>query len=244
MNTKIKIGALLAALCVSGISYAQTSILAFDTAIVDTFTSYAGTAAPSGWTISSGETFRGLGTGSSTSGGVYSFGADSTGVNTDRWFGYQFASSPSDLVTFTKAFTNNTGDTVTSLAISYDVFQFRLASGGRASTLSFNIDGGATISALGFVAGTTGTTGAVTPISGSHLSVTLTGLNIASGATFSINILGDRGAGSGSAQGIGIDNFSVTALSTVPEPASAAVLAGGLALGAVLIQRRRKSESA
>lgn len=245
MNTKIKIGALVAALCLFGIqSHAQTSVTTFGSSIVDTFTSYGGTAAPSGWTVSSGESFLGFGTGSGTSGGVVSFGADNTGVNTDRWFGFQFAASPSQLVTFTKSFVNNTGSVVTSLAISYDVFQFRLASGGRASTLAVNLDGGSSISALGFTATTTGTTGAVSPISGTTLSVTLTGLSISNGSSFSINILGDRGLTTGSAQGIGIDNFSVTAVSAVPEPSSTALLAGGLTLGAVLIQRRRKAVSA
>lgn len=243
MHTKLKIGAAIGFIVFVAQVGAQVSIPSLGVASVETFTGYTGAAAPSGWTISSGEVFKGYGKGSDTAGGVYSFGSDNTGASTDRWLGFQFAGSPSDAVTFSISYVNDTGVTITSLDVSMDYFQFRLASGGRESFFTVNLDGGSDISELGFTSTTTGTTGFQSPVTATTKSVTLTGLNIASGSTFSFNIVGNRGPTTGSAQGIGIDNFSVTA-SAVPEPSTYAAIAGAVALAGAMVVRRRKQVKA
>ena len=79
---------------------------------------------PAGWTFSesgtSANTSYGIGTGSSNTGNTYSFG--STG-STDRAFGGLRSGALNP--TIGASFTNTTGDTVTSLAISYTGEQWR-----------------------------------------------------------------------------------------------------------------------
>lgn len=218
-------------------AFGQVSITAFNSAVIETFTAYNGGSAPANWTVSSGESFQGYGTGSSTTRGVWSYGSDNSGTDTDRWLGFLFGGSPSDAVTFSTSFTNNTGASIASLLISYDVFQFRSANGGYISYFDVNLDGGSSIGGLNFTSVNTLPTGAQTPIVATNKSITLTGLSIANGQTFSLNFVGSRGSGSGNAQGVGLDNISVTA---VPEPSTYAVILGAVALVGVAAVRYRK----
>lgn len=224
----------------SGPAFGQFSIMDFKDPVEINFTGYDGSDNPTGWTATAG-TFRGYGTGSGTAGGVYSFGTDADGTNTDRWLGIQFAGTPSS-GTLSAEFVNNTGSLIEILNISYQAYQFRAASGGRSSFFDVNVNGGGAISGLNFTADNTiatGERGTILGVTGfpTTLSVTVSGLSISDGDTFTVNWAGFRGDDvTGSAQGIGINNISVSA---IPEPSTYAAIGGILALGAVLYRRRK-----
>src|SRR5262249_36532885 len=134
------------------------------------------------------------GTGSSTTGDTYSFGATSS---TDRAFGG--LQSGSLIPTIGACFTNNTGIAITSLAIAYTGEQWRLRATGRADRIDFQYSTNATslttgtwidVDTLDFSSPiTTGTTGALDGNAAANrtaISNTITGLNIPDGATFFI----------------------------------------------------------
>lgn len=149
---------------------------------------------PSGWSATS--TYRS--TTQSTTGGTYAIAGSG--------FGFQPSSSATSVVV-TATYQNNTGADITSLQISYQAFNIvnrvsRLPAWTVTSTLgsvsnlnwAYNINSSAT-----------------TPDS---LGVVLTGLTIANGATFTLTFSSDRGSGSGSSPLIGMNNVSVTNLTT------------------------------
>lgn len=224
-----------------------TSVLALGQVVNDlnvinsfNFTGFDGNSVPSGWTSTS-SAFRGYSTGTNQSGGIVSFGVDGTGANTDRWFGFQFAGTPNDVVTNSLTLTNNTGVSITSLVISYQAYQFRAANGGRSSFFDVNLNGGSPIVDLNFTSDNTLATGERGTILGvsafpTTLTTTITGLNIADQSSFTINWVGNRGTVTGSAQGIGINNIAITA---IHEPGTLA-LVGLMGLAAVVGLRRRK----
>src|SRR6187397_2571272 len=89
---------------------------------------------PTGWLLSesgtNANTTYTAGTGSSNTGDTYSFGATS---NAERAFGGLQSGSLNP--TIGAAFTNNTGGTITSLAIDYTGEQWRLGATGRADRI-------------------------------------------------------------------------------------------------------------
>jgi hypothetical protein len=199
--------------------------------------------------------FAGLTGGSITSGGVFSWGQllagppESIGASTFAWQG---TGTTANMVT-TVLFTNNTGATLTDVTVSFDVFQWRKGAGGggtqfgRLSTLNLAGSGNLTgLNAFNFTAAnqavSTGTAqgrafGTPAPADFTqdvNFSQTLTGLSIANGDNFSFSFTYNRGAGTGSAQGIALGNFSVTA---VPEPSSMAILS---LIGGVGVYRARR----
>ncbi len=259
----------LAAMTLAG-GYGQIQIDALGTYTqdFDGFTAYDASAQPLGWSTvhsgTGGNTYRGFtsdganiaiaGTsgGTTSSGGIFSWGEELSGPSVgDSTFAWQGTGSTPTMVT-TISFTNNTGFTITSIDLSFDVYQWRMGSSstgtqyGRLSTLdlsgSANLVG---LDAFNFTAAnqTTLSTAAVARAYGNSapasftadtsFSQTLTGLNIADGETFSFSFTYDRGAGSGSAQGIALDNFSLT---MVPEPATWALIS--LGLSAVFLRRK------
>ena len=111
------------------------SLTALDTAYSQDFDTLANagsanTAVPTGWDFfESGANANGAyraGDGSLTTGDTYSFGA--TG-STERAFGGLFSNAL--LPTIGAQFTNNTGGTITSLAVTYTGEQWRLGTTGR-----------------------------------------------------------------------------------------------------------------
>jgi hypothetical protein len=186
-----------------------------------------------------------VGTGSSLTGDTYSFGFLG---NTDRALGglRSFTLIP----TFGAAFTNNTGAVITALAITYTGEQWRLGTASRTDRLDFQYSLNATdlvtgawsdVNALDF---TTPDTSATGPYDGNlaanrtTLSFTLNGLSIADGATFWIRWT-DLDAGSAD-DGLAVDDFSLTALTPIPEPSATSALAAATALGLALSTRRRR----
>ncbi|HQV03003.1 Calx-beta domain-containing protein [Novosphingobium sp.] len=219
------------------------ALTALDVASTQNFDTLAqigtSSALPSGWyfdetsTSSPGNTLYTGGTGGSTSGDTYSFGAAGSA---DRAFGQ--LRSGSNVVTLGAQFTNNTGSSIGSFDIAYTGEQWRLGALGRADTMTFQISFDATslttgtwtnVSQLTFTAPTTaGTVGALdgnATANRSALSSTVTlAQAIASGQTFWIRWV-DTDA-SGSDDGLAIDDFSIT-------PHAAAPSAGTLSINDV-----------
>jgi predicted extracellular nuclease len=206
------------------------SLNAAGTAYVENFNTLANTSAestvlPTGWAIwetgTSTTTVDGAyvgGTGSGNTGDTYSFGATSS---TERAFGY--LDSGTNTPRIGAVFTNNTGVTVTSLAISYKGEQWRRGNNtaGLADRMDFQISFNATaindaaatwtdVNQLDFSSKNTGTTvGALDGNAESQpISHTITSLNIAPGATFWIRWVPIDIAGS--EDGLAVDDFSLT----------------------------------
>jgi hypothetical protein len=204
---------------------------------------------PAGWEFleigTANNTLYNTGTGSDNTGDTYSFGA--TG-ETDRAFGG--LRSGSLIPTIGASFTNGAATSIQSLQISYEGEQWRLGAAGRTDRLDFQYSVNATslntgawldFNTLDFVSPFTTTTGALngnlsanrTPLVGS-----INDLNLGVGQTLWIR-WNDFDA-TGSDDGLGIDNFSLTAqFAAVPEPSSVAfIIAGGLCTA--IYQKRRQ----
>jgi len=176
------------------------------------------------------------GTGSSLTGDTYSFGAT---ASTERAFGG--LQSGTLVPTIGASFTNNTGGTIASLAIDYFGEQWRLGTAGRGpdridfqySTNATSLSTGTYLDAdaLDFSSPNTTTFGILDGNAAgnrTHLSATISGLSIASGATFWIRWASFDA--SGADDGLAVDDFSLTARgAAVPEPATLALLGVGLA---------------
>ena len=245
--------ALLAVMPEHGVHASGTiSLTAVGTAYTQDFNTLAntGTAStlPVGWAFSeslanANATYT-AGTGSSTAGDTYSFG--STG-STDRAFGT--LQSGTLLSTIGASFTNNTGNTITSVAIAYTGEQWRCGTTGRgADRLDFQYSTDATtlttgtwtgVATLSFSSPNVATVAALDGNAAANrtaISGTISGLTIPNGATFWIR-WSDFNA-SGSDDGLAVDDFSLTpnssGASTNPSGAGAAtpnsVLAGNTTL--------------
>ena len=191
--------------------------------------SNASSTTPAGWTFSeadnNADTTYAVGTGSSGTGDTYSFGAASS---SDRAFGG--VQSGSLVPTIGAAFTNNTGQTITSALVSYTGEQWRIGALGRTDRLDFQISTNATslttgtwtdVNALDFVAPVqTGSVGALDGNSAPNrtaISSTINGLAIPNGASFWIRWT-DLNA-TGADDGLGVDDFCLTPNGS-PQPPS------------------------
>ena len=230
MNKFLRIGlttfllSLLLAASLSGIhAAAGISLAALDIAYTQNFDTLVntGTAAtvPAGWSFNetgtSANTTYTAGTGSSNSGDTYSFGSAGS---TERAFGG--VQSTSLIPTVGVCFTNNTGKIITSLDITYIGEQWRLGTAARADRLDFQYSVDATslttgvwtnVDALDF--SSPNTAAAVGALDGNAaanrtaISATISGLNIADGATFFLR-WNDFNA-TGADDGLAVDDFSL-----------------------------------
>ncbi len=181
-------------------------------------------AVPTGWGFSesgsSGNAIYTAGTGSSSTGDTYSFGA--TGSAERAFGGLQ---SGSLIPTIGACFTNNTGKPITKLVISYTGEQWRLGAASRADRLDFQSSTNATslttgtwtdFDALDFsTPNTSAPTGAKDGNAAANrtaISATITGLNILPSATFFIRWLDFNATGSD--DGLAVDDFSLTPFTT------------------------------
>jgi predicted extracellular nuclease len=177
------------------------------------------TVYPTGWqsleTGTNANTTYTAGTGSSNAGDSYSFGAAG---NSERALGG--LQSGSLIPTIVANFTNNTSGVINSISISYTGEQWRLGTLNRPDRLDFQYSTNATsintgtwvdVDALDFIAPiTTGTVGLLNGNTNSlNISAIISSLNIASGSSIWIR-WNDFNATS-SDDGLGIDNFSISA---------------------------------
>src|ERR1700712_1205491 len=154
-------------------------------------------------------------TGGSTSGDMYSYGA---AASTERALGQLRSGTLIPL--FGACSTNNTGATLTSLAMAYNGEEWRLGTAGRTDQMNFEYSLNATdlvtgtwtnVAALNFVTPDTATVGAKNGNAAADrtaLSSTVSSLSIANGATFWIR-WNDADA-TGADDGLAIDDFSLT----------------------------------
>jgi hypothetical protein len=197
------------------------------------------------------------GTGSSTTGDIYSYGASSS---SDRALGY-LGSGSNDYFNAVVVFTNSTGATIDEVVVSYIGEQWR--SGGTAPTnnnnsLTFAWRVGETISVPGSISTTGWTTvaalrfapvqftaggaldGNLSVNQTSFSNISISGLSWPVGEKLALRWIGNDGAGADA--GLAIDNLQVTA---VPEPSTLGLAAAGVALaGLGAWKRRRRSGSA
>jgi hypothetical protein len=234
-------------LALGTVSAPAITISQFNVGYTENFDTLANTGPsgtlPAGWAFSeagsgANATYT-AGTGSGTTGDTYSFGAAGSA---ERAFGtLQTGSLASSLGTF---IANSTGSTLTQLAFSFYGEQWRLGALGREDRLDFAFSTDATSlttgtwtahAALSFIAPTIGpSTGALDGNAAANRTLvtgTLSGLSLPTGDSLWIR-WSDFNA-TGSDDGLGIDDFSVTAGRTAGVPASDE-LPIGLALAAVL----------
>ena len=164
----------------------------------------------------------GVDTGGVDTGDVYSYGAASS---TERALGTLQSGALIPIIG--ACFTNNTGTTVTSLAIAYTGEEWRLGAAARTDRLDFEYSTDATsltagtwtaVNALDFV--TPNTAAPTGPKDGNNasfrtaLSSTIPALSIANGATIWIRWLDANP--SGNDDGLAVDDFSLTPNSVPP----------------------------
>lgn len=189
------------------------------------------------------------GTGSSNTGGLYSFGASGNG---DRALG-TLLSGTATTPFFGFRFQNLTGGTITGFTVSYDGEQYRRGDAGRQDRLDFQYSTTATtVNGAGFVdadaldfvsaAGLTpnvALTPAVTTAIGPQ-TITL-GTPLANGGSLFLRF-SDFNA-TGADDGLAVDNFNFTAVVpvvVVPEASTFALIAPVLGVLGVVVARRRK----
>ena len=166
------------------------------------------------------------GTGSGTAGDTYSWGVSGTNALSDRAFGVLQSGSLTSILGF--KFTNNTGNTVTSLIVSYTGEQWRKSPSSDILAFSYQLanvslsasTGWTTITSLNFTTPITGTAAILDGNSPSNRSVlsnvTISGLNISNGSTVTFRWVD---ASASSSAGMGIDDFSITLVALNPPSA-------------------------
>ncbi len=160
-------------------------------------------------------------TGGSTTGDTYSYGAAGS---TERALGG--LQSGTLIPNFGACFTNNTGSTITSLAVAYTGEEWRLGTAGRTDQLNLEYSLNATdlttgtwtnVAALDFITPDTATVGAKNGNAAADrtaLSSTVSSLSIPNGATFWIRWTDINATGAD--DGLAVDDFSLTPQNVVP----------------------------
>ena len=157
------------------------------------------------------------GTGSSSTGDSYNFGA---AANSNRTLGG--LQSGSLIPTFGFYFTNNTGSAITALAMTYTGETWRVGATSRSDRIDFQYSTDASLLTNGTwvdidlldYANPGQAIGNGSVLHSATVSGSITGLNIANGASFFIR-WNDFNA-SGSDDGMGMNDFNLTALFTLP----------------------------
>ncbi|WP_428937083.1 beta strand repeat-containing protein [Fontivita pretiosa] len=190
---------------------------------------------PSGWRFGSSTDFSTgfslqttqsagtTGTGSITStsaGGYYNWGTGTNATATDRAVGFLTSSSFTSPRHLFAQLSNNTGSTITSLSIAFDLEKYR--QGTRAVDITFfsGTDGlNWTPIAAGnhsYPADSVNTVVVNGPSVVSKSGIVVSGLSIAPGGSYYLRWTYTGVGGSTNGQGLGVDNFSLTATVLIP----------------------------
>jgi hypothetical protein len=205
----------------------QISLSAAGTPVTENFNTLASTGAsstiPAGWsfleTNANSNLFYTAGTGSSNGGDTYSFGLAG---EDDRTFGMLRSGNLASSIG--ASFKNETGVTITELKISYTGKTWRVGAANRSDKIQFSYSTDATGLANGTYVSIANldydniglaATGNGAIRHSANISYTIKGLNISAGTTFWIKF-SDFDA-TGSDDGMGIDDFSITPNPTDPE---------------------------
>ncbi len=181
------------------------------------------TTGTSATTLTYGNTGTGVVT-SSSSGGAINWADGVAGSATDRALGFLTTGSYTSPRSIICAFTNNTGSAITNLQLSWDYEKYR--SGTRAIDWTF-FHGSTSAAATAATAGDqsyaadANTSTVFSPSSDIAKSLTLTGLNIADGATYYLRWTYTGVGGSTNSQGLAIDDLSIKGCGTVSAPTAA-----------------------
>lgn len=234
-------------------SYFQT----FDTLTSATWTN---DSTLDGWYLfnknSAAITTLNVGTGNTTTGGFYSFGAANS---SDRALGALgsggtvFGSPGTGAVAgwIALAVTNNTGATITSVSLSYSGEQWRNGGNTTAQTMTLQYGFGTEFSSVSSWTTATDTFSFTSPVTGTTAATVngnSAGLVSSLGGSLTTNwqnndVLWLRWVevnDAGNDHGLAIDNFSLTATySAIPEPSTYAALFGAAAMIGVAVHRRR-----
>lgn len=221
----------------TGISvFGQVSIPAVNSAVTQNFDSIGSSATatlPAGWKVDSatatsnygsatnvttrsgGTTGTGVLT-TSSAGGTYNFANGITASSTERavgWLPSGTYSAPRNLFVQMQ---NNTGQTLTDFALSFNYEKYREGTKSAVLNFSYSTDGVSwtLVSAGGnsYAAGLNTTT-VFNPPAQTNKTFNLTGLNLANGGLIYFRWEYTEGTEAGGRQAIGIDDFSVTASS-------------------------------
>jgi len=197
------------------------------------------TSLPAGWAFSESgtgaNTSYGSGTGSSSTANTYSFGSNNS---SERAFGTLHGSGTNTFSSMIgAAFTNSTGGTISSLTVNYTGEQWRYGGGAGPDKLDFQFSTNATSLTTGtwtdvdnldfsspVTSGTTGGRNGNQAANRTAKSFTITGLNIAPGATYRIRWTDfDLGGSSVADDGLGIDDLSITPDAALPTTVSVCI---------------------
>lgn len=168
-------------------------------------------------TLTYGTTGSGVVSGSS-SGGAINWANGIAASSTDRAVGFLNTGSYSSPRSIIYAFTNNTGTGISSVDVSWNFEKYR--SGSRAFNWTF-FHGSTTSATIPATAGDqsyaadANNTVISNPPSVTPKSLTINGLSIANGETYYLRWTFTGVGGSSNGQGIGIDDFSITAMPPV-----------------------------
>lgn len=224
----LQIFALFVGLMISTMGWGQQSIINAGTATTQDFSGMgtSGTASlPTGFKIGTdwssgttattqayGTTGTGVVTGSS-GGGTVNWANGVTGSSTERALGFLSSSGYTSPRSIIYAFTNNTGNTITSIDLAWNYEKYR--SGSRAFDWTFFHGSTSTATTAetsgnqSYAADANNTTVSNPPLSISK-SFSITGLSIANGSTYYLRWTYTGVGGSTNGQGLGIDDFSIT----------------------------------
>ncbi|MFM7709923.1 MAG: beta strand repeat-containing protein, partial [Ferruginibacter sp.] len=170
-----------------------------------------------------------------TTGGAYNYANGDNASSTERALGFLTSSGYTAPRSIIFAFTNNTGSTISSITVSWNYEKYR--SGSRAINWTFfhgSTSTVATANTLGdasYVADANNTTLSNPPTSGAK-NFTIDGLSIANGTTYYLRWTYTGVGGSTNAQGLAIDDFSIT-LNVAGTP-SVAIGSSGPAAGNIV----------
>jgi len=182
-------------------------------------------------TLAAGTTGAGTLTGTS-GGGVYNFANGVTATSTDRALGFLNASSLTSPRSILLAITNNTGSTIGALTINFDYEKYRTSVSREFDWTFFHGSSSSPVTSApdgdqAYPADLT-PNAVVNPPTTISKTVTLTGLSIPNGDNYYLRWTLTGVGGSTNGQGIGIDNFKITATATDATLSGLAISAGTL----------------